>query len=213
MKMKCPNPNCDATDHEPGAKYCQKCGTELKNVSTFSRHAGRETSPKSNGRKTEIPKVKGSPIRERESPVQDNTDWPELGSGVSSLQKIRWGNPARYVLLLAILAEYIIISIKESSITDADGVHGYAVTTIFANIFIFICTLAICVFANMGHFEDEKLALRIYYEWLHFLTAALMPILGLGIVSNMQNGWTLLLDGILVVVVLLVDFVLPDLID
>ena len=29
--MKCPNPDCNATDHEPGAKYCHKCGYLLVN--------------------------------------------------------------------------------------------------------------------------------------------------------------------------------------
>ena len=207
--MKCPK--CNTIDHEPDAKYCHKCGTELENVSTFSRHGVRETSLKFNGRKTEILKVKGFPIIERESPVQDNTDWPEVGSGVCSLQKIRWGNLVRYVLLLAVLVEHIIISIKESNITDADGVQGYALTTIGANISIFIITLALC--ANIGYFEDKKRGLRLYYEWLHFITAAIMPILGFWIVSNIQNGWTLLLDGIFVGIVFFVDFVLPDFID
>lgn len=27
--MKCPNPQCNNTDHEPGAKFCQKCGWKL----------------------------------------------------------------------------------------------------------------------------------------------------------------------------------------
>ena len=163
MELKCPNPDCDANDHEPNAKYCHQCGTELENV--------------------------------------------------SSLQKFRWGNLVRYVLLLAILAEYIIISIKESSITDADGVQGYAVATISANIFIFACTLALCCAANMEDFKDLKPEWRFFFEWLHFFTSAQMPILGFFIVSNIQNGWTLLLDGILVGVVLLVDLWLPDVVD
>ncbi len=27
--MKCPNPNCNETDHEDGAKFCHRCGTQL----------------------------------------------------------------------------------------------------------------------------------------------------------------------------------------
>lgn len=193
-------------------KYCYKCGTELENVSTISRHSGENAKPKSIGWISEIEKDTGSPAQKRQRSLRINNDC-ETSTGVSSLQKFRWGNLVRYVLLLAVLAECIIISIKESSITDADGVYGYAGITIFANIFILICTLAICVFANKGDFEDKRRGFRIYYEWLHFLTAALMPIIGFWIVSNIQNGWTLLLDGILVGVVFLVDFELPDLID
>ncbi len=29
--MKCPNPDCNATDHESGAKFCHRCGTPLVN--------------------------------------------------------------------------------------------------------------------------------------------------------------------------------------
>lgn len=185
-------PNCNEKEHEPNARFCHVCGHKLDSMQEDS---SRESL--AHGKR-----------------VQETWDRLRLQRyDEDENYGFRWAKVLRYLLLLAILIENIIISIKESYITDDDGVHGYAGTTIFANIFIFTCTIAICVFANMGHFEDKKLGLRIYYEWLHFLTAALMPILGFWFVSNMQNGWTLLLDGILVGIVLLVDFVMPDLID
>lgn len=32
MTMKCPNPNCNETEHEPSAKFCHACGMPLKSV-------------------------------------------------------------------------------------------------------------------------------------------------------------------------------------
>ena len=188
--MKCPQ--CGESTHEPTAKFCHVCGYRFDpNREGFSREL----------------LAHGKRVQETWDRLRNNQD-EENEHSESSCTKV-----FRYLLLLAILIECIIFSTKESSITDADGVYGYAVTTIFANIFIFICTLAICVFANIGHFEETRRGLRIYYKWLHFLTAALMPIIGFWIVSNIQNGWTLLFDGILVGIVFLADFVLPDLID
>jgi len=187
-RMRCSN--CNTYDHEPGAKFCHVCGSQLgSRQEVFSREL----------------LAHGKRVQNTWERLRLQQDDEDEHSG------FRWTKVFRYLLLLAILIEYFIISIKESSITDAEGVQGYALTTIGVNILIFICTLALC--ANIVHFEDKKRGLRLYYEWLHFLTAALMPILGFWIVSNIQNGWTLLLDGILVGVVLLVDFVLPDLID
>jgi len=183
---------CNETDHEPHARFCHVCGHKLDDErEDFSRdlHAHGKT------------------VQETWDRLRNNQEYQNVNT------ESRWPQMFRYLLLLAILIEYIIICIKESGITDTDGVHGYALTTIGANIFIFICSLAICIFANSGRFKDKRRGLRIYYEWLHLLTAALMPILGFWILSNMQNGWTLLLDGILVGIVFFIDFVLPDIMD
>lgn len=185
-------PNCNEKEHEPNARFCHVCGHKLDSM---RKDSSRELL--AHGKR-------------------DQETWDRLRLQQYDEDKnygFRWTKVLRYLLLLAILIENIIISIKESSITDADGVQGYALTTIGANIFIFACTLALCCVANMDYFKDLKPGWRFYFEWLHFLTAALMPILGFWIVSNMQNGWTLLLDGILVGVVFLVNFVLLDEID
>jgi len=188
--MRCPN--CNETDHEPHARFCHVCGHKLDSErEDFSRDL----------------RAQGKSVLETWERLRSIPDDQDVDT------EPRWAKVLRYLLLLAILIEYVIISMKESGITDADGVHGYALTTIGANFFIFICSLAICFFANEGHFKDKRRGLRIYYEWLHLLTAALMPILGFWILSNMQNGWTLLLDGILVGIVFFIDFVLPDIMD
>ena len=185
-------PNCNATEHEPTAKFCHVCGQVLDpEREAFSRKLLEQ----------------GQRMQETWNRIHLQQDAEDEDSG------FRWAKVLRYLLLVIILIEYIVISIHESSITDANGVQGYALTTIGANIFIFICTFALCVFANKGDFEDKKRGLRFYFEWLHYFTAALMPILGFWILSNMQNGWTMILDGILVGIVLLVDFVLPDFFD
>lgn len=188
--MRCSN--CNTSDHEPDAKFCHVCGSQLgSRREDFSREL----------------LAHGKRVQETWDRLRNNQN------DQNEYTEYRWVKVFRYLLLLTILIEYIIISIKESSITDADGVQGYALTTIGANIFIFICTLVLCGQANMGDFKDLKLRWRFYFEWLHFFTSAQIPILGFFIVSNMQNGWTLLLDGILVGVVVLADLWLPDLID
>ena len=188
--MKCPN--CNEIEHEPNARFCHVCGQILDpERADFSQKLLEQ----------------GQKIQEtwKRLQLQQETE------GNSS--EVKWIKVLRYFLLLVILIEYVFISVYESSITDADGVLGYAGTTIFANIFIFICTLFLCSQANMGYFKDQKPRWRFYFEWLHFFTSAQMPILGFYILSNMQNGWTLLLNGILVGVVFLADLWLPDLID
>ena len=81
------------------------------------------------------------------------------------------------------------------------------------NGFVFLMTLVLCIFTNQGHFKDKNRGWRLYYEWLHYFTAAVVPIIGYLIVSNIQNLWTLILESLLIGMVLLTDFgTLEDLI-
>lgn len=201
MKLKCPNPDCDATDHEPGAKYCHKCGTELENVSSASSHSGEKAKPKSIGWISEITKGTGSPTPKRQRSLWINNDW-ETSTGVSSLQKFRWGNPVRYVLLLTILAECIYFSIPEYRYFGGFGLC----TILLVNIVSFICTLAECFPANKGDFDDKNGFWGLYYRWLHFFLAAIIILLGYLIVCHIQSIFTIVLDMVLSFVLLLADF-------
>lgn len=120
-----------------------------------------------------------------------------------SVKGFRWVKVFRYLLLVFILIEYIFISLNEINITDADGNQGFAIVAIYCNFSFFLFTLFLCYAANSGDFDDETRGLRFYYEWLHFFTVDQMPILIFLILSNIQNGWALLLDFILVAVGLL----------
>lgn len=114
----------------------------------------------------------------------------------------------RCCILFAILVEIVLISIYECQF----GPWG-AATIGYVNGFVFIIALALSIFANQGHFRDKQ-NWRKYYEWLHFLVAALAPVFGYLIVSNIQNLWTLILESILLGFVFFVDFgTLEDIMD
>jgi len=130
----------------------------------------------------------------------------------------RWSIILRYLLLLLIFIEYVFISVIEyESIIDI----RYACQEVWAIVAImlvqvpsFICTLALCVFANKGNFDDQKGVWRLYYNWLHFLAAAIVPVLGLLICSNIQNLFTIILEMALTGLLLLADFgTLEDIFD
>ena len=130
-----------------------------------------------------------------------------------SVKGFRWVKVFRYLLLVFILIEYIFISLNEINITDADGNQGFAISAIFCNFYFFLFTFSLCYAANSGDFDDKTRGLRFYYEWLHFFTVDQIPILIFLILSNMQNGWTTLLDFILLAVGLLATFCLDDFFD
>lgn len=177
--MKCPN--CNETDHEPTAKYCHVCGGVLD-------PEGIELSKK---------------LLEHGRRVQQS--WDDMGqrqNAEDNYSGFRWSKVFRLLLLIVLLAEYIFISISECHIDSPWG----GVTVFFVNGFAFLTTLVLCIFANQGHFEDKKRGWRLYYEWLHFFTAAFVPIIGYLIVSNIQNLWTLILESVLIGMVLLTDF-------
>lgn len=169
--------------------------------------------------KTEFPQTKSST-----SINPPKTDFPKHGSQdllgpTSSLQKAwdrmkseqkaddvgtikpKWIKPLRLIILLGILVEYIIISIHETQF----GSWGL-VTFGFFNTFAFIITMVLCLFANNNDFDDKKEGWRKYYEWLHFIPSAIIPVLGYLIVSNIQNIMTLLLESLLLGILLLVNF-------
>jgi len=129
-----------------------------------------------------------------------------------------WFIALRYLLLLFILIEYILISIMEfESIIDV----RYAYQEVWAIVAImlvqvpsFICTLLLCIFANKADYDNEKGGWRLYYNWLHFLAAAIVPVLGLLICSHIQNLFAIILDGVLIGLLVLADFgTLEDIFD
>lgn len=181
--MKCPN--CNETDHEPAAKFCHMCGGVLDpDESKFLDH----------GKGPHESCVEKQP---RQNVMNDHpVSW--------------WSKILRYSLLLLILVEYIFISIVEyESIIDT----RYACQEVWALVAImlvqvpsFICTLLLCIFANKADYDDERGAWRLYYNWLHFLAAAIVPVLGLLICSNIQNLFTIILFGLMIGLLILADF-------
>lgn len=177
--MECPN--CNETDHEPTAKYCHVCGGVVDPERLeFSR------------------KLLDHGRRVRQS-------WDEMKrcqNVEDHYSGFRWSKVFRWLLLLFLLAEYIFISIPESHIDSPWG----GITVFYMNGFVFFMTLVLCIFANQGHFKDKKRGWRLYYEWLHFFTAAFVPLIGNLIVSYIQNLWTLILESLLIGMVLLTNF-------
>ena len=211
--MKCPNPQCNATDHEPGAKFCHKCGASLTTRTEDPSGRGGE-KPKPNPNKTkgaETSKVAPPPPqRNPQRPSQRSNHRPVTSYGVSNLQRFRWGNVLRYLLLLAILVECIFVSIPEYKNYGPWGM----VTIGMVNIITFICTWAACGTANMGEVDDESGFWGLYYRWLHFFLAAIIVLLGYLIVINIQEIWTLFLDMLLVGILTLANFeTLQDIFD
>ena len=189
--MKCPN--CNETDHEPTAKFCHTCGCLLDpEKSQFLDHGKRVQES-------------WKEMRRRQNAKDDRpVSW--------------WCIVLRYLLLLIILIEYIFISIMEfESIIDV----RYAYQEVWAIVAImlvqvpsFICTLLLCIFANKADYDNEKGGWRLYYNWLHFLAAAIVPVLGLLICSHIQNLFAIILDGVLIGLLVLADFgTLEDIFD
>ena len=125
-------------------------------------------------------------------------------SGERSVEEIthrgmKWDIIMKWFLLLLVLAEYVFISIQEAPLYQPWG----GVTIGFVNVMAFIMTLARCA----DNYHDEKKGFwAIYYKWLHFLFAAVVPIVGYLIFTNVQNLFTLILEGLLVFLLLCADF-------
>ena len=176
--MKCPH--CNETEHEPGAIYCHVCGYIL------------------DPEKAELSKI----LLKQGRNVQDT--WERMrrqqeSDAVNTNPK--WTKPLRFLLLAIILIEYIIISIHESQF-GSWGLVSFG----YFNTFAFILTMVLCLFANSNFFDDKKGGWRKYYEWLHFIPSAILPILGYLTVSNIQNLWTLIIESSLLGILFLVNF-------
>lgn len=178
-------PNCNETDHEPTAKFCHVCGGVLDPERTKLLDHGKRVQES------------WEEMRRRQNAKDDHpVSW--------------WSKALRYLLLLGILLEYVCISIIEYR---SQGTWG-AATIGMVNGFSFLMTLALCIFANKGDYGDKKGGWRLYYNWLHFLAAAIVPVIGLLICSNIQNLLTIILEMALTGLLLLADFgTMEDLID
>ncbi len=190
LRMRCSY--CNTSDHEPYAKYCHYCGSPLS-----------VQLPKNNGYGSSKDLIKyGRAVQNSWERMRERQQYEDTQQ-VSSRSIV-----LRYCILFIILVEIVLISFLERQF----GPWGL-VTIIMVNCFVFISALALSILANQGFFRD-KLSWRKYYEWLHFLVAALAPILGYLIASSIHNLWSLLFDSILIGFVVLADFgTLEDILD
>ncbi len=187
--MKCPN--CNESDHEPMAKFCHNCGSLLN-------PEAHEASKKlmAHGKKVQEAWER---MRLRQAAEEEE----------ESSSRSWWNKTLRFLMLIAVLIEYIIISIAESDY----GSWGWFIIS-FVNGFVFIITTSLYFLANMSDFENKKRGWRLYYEWLHFFAAAFVSILGYIIVFNFQNFVTFILGSSLVGIMILADFgTLEDIIE
>lgn len=177
--------NCNETDHEPTAKYCHVCGGVLDPERAKLLDYGKKVQES------------WEEMRRRQDAMDDHpVSW--------------WSKVLRYLLLLFILIEYVFVSVMEYHLHEPWGL----ITIGMVNGLSFLMTLALCVFANKGDYGDKKGGWRLYYNWLHFLDAAIVPIIGLLICSNIQNLLTIILEMALTGLLLMVDFgTMEDLFD
>lgn len=176
--MKCPN--CNESDHEPGAKFCHNCGSVL-NPEAFE--ASKELMAHG---KTVLEAWER--MRRRQAAEEDSSS------------RSWWKKTLRLLMLIAVLIEYIIISIIESNL----GTWGW-ITIIYMNGIIILMTIFLYAFTDKSFLDNREKKWRIYYEWLHFIAAAFVAPLGL-FVCNFQNLWTLIFESLLVGIMLLADF-------
>ena len=189
--MRCPN--CKETNHEPGARFCIICGTPLvaddepRSRNVNNGYQTEDVHP-SGDRQRGVPAWYYEGLRENEdrdiAPVHNRLKWTKMG---------------RWMLLLLMLVEYIFISIQEAPIHQPWG----GVTIGFVNVPAFLMTLFLCA----DSYHDEKKGFwKTYYTWLHFIPAAVVPIVGYLILTNIQNLLTIVLEGLLVFLLLVADF-------
>ena len=188
--MKCPN--CNETEHEPGAYYCHVCGKVI-DPEGFKWSQELQEYDKYFQESWERFKME----QQRKAEAKPANPW--------------WVKMLRYVLLVAFILFGVYISIAESLIETPWG----GVTIVFVNAFAFFMTLFLCIMANRedGN-SDKKGVWRLYYDWLHFFFAAIALVLGYLIVSNIQSLLTILLEMGVTGLLLIADFgTLEDLID
>lgn len=176
--MKCPN--CNETEHEPTAKFCHVCGRKLDPLRREFIEQGL--------------RITGDLERKIRDAQNDADDY----------YVPKWIKILRWSLLFIIFVWYVVISPEESKF-DLPGAPWGGVTAVFVNGFTFLCTLCLCHFANIGHFDNQKRRWKMYHEWIHFAVAAFIPCIGY-LISTIQNGWVILLDCILVGIIILISF-------
>lgn len=118
------------------------------------------------------------------------------------LKGMSWGQMIRYALLAAIIIESLVLSIIEYPLEKPWG----QMTIFMVNITTVILTTCTCISANIYNMYGHKnRAWRLYYNWLHFLLSAAIPILGYLLVGAFQNFLTLTTEFLLCGFLLLMD--------
>ena len=182
-------PNCKETDHEPGARFCIVCGHPLPIEDNDGADNGRRNRQPEEVYPKESVKIH-SEGRQRGVPAwyyrgfggHDDNDADDAPQG------LKWKKALKWILMTLIFVEYIVISIHEAPMYQPWG--GVAIGLV--NVPVFILTLFLC---SDPYLDDKKGFWNMYYHWLHFILAALVPLVGYLIFTNIQNLLTIILEG------------------
>lgn len=119
------------------------------------------------------------------------------------------GKTIRLLLLLVLILEAILVSIMEVRIHV-----GWGIATIMLVNFVSVGLASEGTsMANEGLFEHDKKGWRLYHKYLHFPMKMIGILIGLLVVSRFQNFWTLIINLLLGLSILIVDTSLEDVLE
>ncbi len=119
------------------------------------------------------------------------------------------GKTIRILLFLVLILEAILVSIIEIRIHVGWGIATIMLVNLMS---VGLASEGISM-ANEGLFEHDKKGWRLYHEYLHFPTKMIGILIGLLVVSRFQSFWTLIINLLLGLIIIIVDTSLEDVLE